>query len=129
MEKEKTGEQATSLGHLKTYPCYRDGKVLTAKVISRDMIGYQAKRKNYVKWNSQVKQLTSSYNHLNILPTIEVVRAKDVYILIQERDPNTTVSLAEFIKERVTETDPKKQKKFFTLIQLQQMIMQIVNAF
>ena len=53
-----------------------------------------------MKWNSQVKQLTSSYNHVNILPTIEVVRAKDVYILIQERDPNTTVSLAEFIQER-----------------------------
>ena len=40
MEKEKTGEKANALGHLKTYPCYRDGKVFTAKVISRDMIGY-----------------------------------------------------------------------------------------
>ena len=95
-----------ALGHLKTYPCYKDGKVLTAKVISRDMICYQARRKNYVRWNAQVKQLTS-LNHPNILQTLEVVRAKDQYILVQERDPNTTVSLAEYIHKRATAKDPK----------------------
>ena len=95
------------MGHLKTYPCFKDEQVLTAKVINKEMIGYQAKRKNYVRWNAQVKLLTS-YDHPNILQTLEVVRSKDQYILVQERDPKSTVSLAEFIQRRVTVKDPKK---------------------
>lgn len=95
------------MGHLKTYPCFIDDQILTAKVINKEMIGYQAKRKNYVRWNAQVKLLTS-YDHPNILQTLEVVRAKDQYILVQERDPKSTVSLAEFIQRRVTVKDPKK---------------------
>ena len=64
-----------------------------------------------------------------MLRTLEVIRNKQQYILIQERDPKMTVSLAEYIHKRVNGVDPKKQTKFLSPLQLHQIIGQIVTAF
>lgn len=63
-----------------------------------------------------------------MLRTLEVIRNKQQYILIQERDPKT-VSLAEYIQKRVSGVDPKKQTKFLSPLQLHQIIVQVVTAF
>lgn len=60
---------------------------------------------------------------------MEVIRNKQQYILIQERNAETTVSLAEYIQQHADSKSPKTAAKFMSSRQLQQIIVQVITAF
>ena len=126
MEANPTSVQ--QLEHLRAYACTKDGQSLVAKIISRDQIGASGKRKQYAKWNAQVKHLTE-LNNPHLIRTLEVIRNKQQYILIQERNSETTMSLAEYIARQAEGKPPKSATKLIGPRQLQQIIVQLVAAF
>ena len=117
------------LGHLSEWPCYKDERAYVAKVMSNDRIGASGKRKQYAKWNCQIKHLTELSSNPHMLQTVEVIRCGKQYILIQDRDSETIVPLAEYILRKTGGKPPKTAPKFLTPEQLHSIIQQLVSAF
>ena len=64
-----------------------------------------------------------------MVQTVEVIRTGNRYFLIQDRDTQTTVSLAEYIERKTGGKPPKAAPKFLTPKQLQSVILQMLTAF
>ena len=89
-------EPGNSAGYHR-FECFKDSLKLTAKCVSRDLIGAAAKRKGYQKWNAQIKVVTQ-VNHPNVLQTKEVLRTSSSYWFFQLYESACTKSVAEFLR-------------------------------
>ena len=67
--------------------------------IDRAIIGKAAKKKNYQKWNAQVKLLTdiSSLDSGSILATQEVIKTSDCYWFFQDYTEECSLPLTKFL--------------------------------